>query len=58
MFVGCILYFLVNVCYVQRLHLPNLKRNKSENLMLNLTFELPLFLQPCNGSPSRPGTSF
>lgn len=36
------------MCCVQRLHLPNLKRNHSENLIINLAFDLetsPLFLQ-------------
>lgn len=26
--------------------LPNLKRNKSQNLLLHLTFKSPLFLEP------------
>lgn len=38
---------LLNMSYVQRFHLPYLKRIKSENLILNLTFESPLLLQPC-----------
>lgn len=43
------LYFLVNAYCIQGLPLLSLKRSKSENLV-NLTFESPLFLQPCTVS--------